>query len=149
MTKGTNEWRLALVLTLAMAAVNAESSAGDERAVVRGQASYRERVALLPGAVFEGTLEDVSCADAPAVVLGTVRLEDVNRVPIRFEISFDPRQIDERHAYAVRARIHAGGRLAFTSDRAYPVLTRGHGDEVELLLVRAASHPAGAVERPR
>lgn len=142
-------WRLGLVLALAVAVVNAESSAGDERAVVRGQASYRERIALRPGAVFEARLEDVSRADAPAVVLGTVRLEDVNRVPIRFEIPFDPRQVDERHAYAVRARIHGGGRLAFTSDRAYPVLTRGHGDEVELLLVRAPANPAGAAERPR
>jgi putative lipoprotein len=142
-------WRLALVLALAVAALNAESSAGDERAVVRGQASYRERIALLPGAVFEATLEDVSRADAPAAVLGAVRLEDVNRVPIRFEISFDPRQVDERHAYAVRARIHAGGRLAFTTDRAYPVLTRGHGDEVELLLVRARTNPTATGERKR
>lgn len=142
-------WRLGLVLALAVAVVNAESSAGDERAVVRGQASYRERIALLPGAVFEATLEDVSRADGPAVVLGAVRLEDVNRVPIRFEIPFDPSQLDERHAYAVRARIHAGGRLAFTTDRAYPVLTRGHGDEVELLLVRARANPAGGGERPR
>ncbi len=141
--------KLGRMLALAVVAMSAQSSADDGRGVVRGQASYRERIALLPGAVFEATLEDVSRADAPAAVLGAVRLDDVNRVPIRFEIPFDSRQVDERHAYAVRARILAGGRLAFTSDRAYPVLTRGHGEEVELLLVRVRSSPAGAAERRR
>ena len=34
--------------------------------VIEGTATYRERMALPPGAVFEATLEDVSRADAPA-----------------------------------------------------------------------------------
>ena len=111
-------------------------SSGAERAVVRGQALYRERIALPPGSVFEATLEDVSRADAKAAVLGTFRAENAGPVPIRFEIAYDPKAIDERHSYSVRGRILIDGRLLFTTDTASPVLTRGHGNEVELLLVR-------------
>jgi putative lipoprotein len=53
---------------------------------VRGCAFYRERIALLPGAVFEATLEDVSRADAPAEVLGRVSLDAGSGSPYAFSI---------------------------------------------------------------
>jgi len=108
---------------------------------VTGTASYRERIALPPDAVFEATLEDVSRADAPAEVIGSVRLEQPGQVPIRFEIPYDPARIDARHSYSVRARILDRDRLLFTTDRINPVLTRGHGTEVTLLLVRSGGDP--------
>lgn len=118
----------------------------DAQDVIRGQAAYRERIALPPDAVFEATLLDVSRADAKAEVLGSVRIEKADRVPIRFEIAYDAAKVDERHTYAVRARILRGDRLLFTTDKVYPVLTRGAGKEVDLLLVRArgAAPPAAA-----
>jgi uncharacterized lipoprotein YbaY len=42
---------------------------------VRGRATYLERMALPPGAVFEATLEDVSKADARSEVMGTARID--------------------------------------------------------------------------
>lgn len=110
--------------------------------VVRGQAAYRERMALPDGASFEASLEDVSRADAPAVTLGTARVENVHTVPIPFEIPYDPARIDGRNSYSVRARILVDGRLFFITDEIAPVLTQGHGNEVSLLLVRAAGEPA-------
>jgi uncharacterized lipoprotein YbaY len=65
-------------------------------AQVKGTATYRERIALTPDAVFEATLEDVSKADAPAVVVGSVRIDKPGQVPIRFEIPYDPARIDQR-----------------------------------------------------
>lgn len=126
----------AAAATLAFLVATALFSAGAP-AVVRGQASYRERIALPPDAVFEATLEDVSRPGAKAEVLGTVRLEKAGPVPIRFEIPYDPAKVDPRHSYAVRARILRGDRLLFTTDTVHPVLTRGAGREVELLLVRS------------
>jgi len=117
---------------------DSKSSLSSEISVVRGQASYRERLALRPGSVFEASLEDVSRADAPADILGSVKFETPGQIPIKFEIPFDPAKIDERHAFAVRARIAcADGRLMFTTDTVYPVLTRGAGREVDLLVMRA------------
>lgn len=104
---------------------------------MRGQALYRERIALPPDVVFEATLLDVSRADVIAETVGSFRLENPGPVPIRFEIPYDPAKVDDRHTYAVRARILQGDRLLFTTDKVYPVLTRGAGSEVDLLLVRA------------
>ncbi len=111
---------------------------------VKGTATYRERIAMPPDAVFEATLEDISKADAPAEVIGQTRIERPGNPPIRFEITYDQARIISSHRYSVRARILVGGKLFFTTDRNYPVLTGGHGNEVALLLRRAGiSGPAG------
>ena len=120
--------------------IGAGEQAGD---TVQGTAIYRERIALPPGAILEVRLEDVSLADAPAVEIGSVRLEDPGSPPFEFAMGYDPESIDPRHSYVVRATIRAQGRLLFTTDTAYPVLTRGAGSEVDLLLVRAPTRPTG------
>jgi copper homeostasis protein (lipoprotein) len=107
-------------------------------AEVTGSASFRERMALLPSAVFEATLEDVSAADAPAEVMGQTRMENPGNPPFDFAIPYDPKQIHADHSYAVRARIQSGSDLLFTTDVSVPVLTLGYGSEVKLLLVRAS-----------
>ena len=103
---------------------------------VTGVATYRERIALPPDAAFEATLEDVSRADAPADVIGRVRIAPAGRVPIRFTITYDPARIEATHRYSVRARITRHDVLLFTTTLTYPVLTQGAGTTVELLLRR-------------
>jgi uncharacterized lipoprotein YbaY/heat shock protein HslJ/uncharacterized lipoprotein NlpE involved in copper resistance len=107
-------------------------------AQIKGTATYRERIAMPANAVFEATLEDVSKADAPADVLGRARIEKPGNVPIRFEIQYDSSRIVQNHRYVVRARILVNGKLFFTTDQSYPVLTQGRGKEVSLLLKRAS-----------
>jgi copper homeostasis protein (lipoprotein) len=102
--------------------------------VIKGTALYKERIALPPEAVFEATLEDITRADAPAEVLGKARLEPAGQPPLRFEITYDRNRIQPGHSYVVRARVTHEGRLLYTSDRIYPVLTRGHGNSVDTLL---------------
>lgn len=113
-----------------------------QAAELSGTAFYRERIALPPSAVFVATLEDVSRADAPAEVLGRVEVAPAGQVPIAFAIPYDPARIDPRFTYAVRATIRVDGRLRFTTTTVHPVLTRGHGDRVELLLQRVAERAA-------
>lgn len=107
-------------------------------AQIKGTATYRERIAMPAGAVFEATLEDVSRADAPADVIGRARIEKPGNVPIRFEIQYDSSRIVQSHRYVVRARILVDGKPFFTTDQSYPVLTHGRGKEVSLLLKRAS-----------
>lgn len=102
--------------------------------VITGTARFRERITVPPEAVFEATLEDVSRADAPADVLGQVRVDSPGNPPIRFEIAYDATRIKPNHTYSVRARLIVNGRLMFVTDRIYPVLMRGAGSTVELLL---------------
>jgi copper homeostasis protein (lipoprotein) len=116
---------------------------------VKGTATYRERMALPPNAVFEATLEDVSKADAPAEVIGQARLEQPGNPPFRFEITYEPARIMANYRYVVRARILVNGQLFFITDQSYPVLTAGHGNEVALLLRRAGSAgPVGEGAKP-
>ena len=109
------------------------------RGTVRGTATYRERMALPPGAVLEATLEDVSRADAAAKVIGSTRIEHPRNPPIRFTIPFDPSRIDPKQRYAVRARILVDEKPFFITDQTYPVLTGGNGSEVDLMLRRATT----------
>ena len=103
---------------------------------MKATATYRELIALPPEAVLEATLEDISRADVQAELLGSVRIENPGSPPFHFEFAYDPARIQANHSYAMRARITVQGRLWFTTDQVYPVLTRGHGQEVELLLRR-------------
>lgn len=111
-----------------------------------GTATYRERIPLPPDAVFEATLEDVSRVDAPASVLGQARIEQPGNPPFHFSIQYDPAQVLPNHLYAVRARVIEAGRLLFTTDQRYQVLTQGHGSEIGTMMLR---HVSGAAAGPR
>ncbi len=133
-----------LLLALAMVA----GCAND--AVVTGTVTYREKIALPADAVVEVVLQDVSRADAPARELGRVRLTDAGQPPLDFAIAYDPAAIDSAHTYAVRARITVGDELRFVTDRRHPVLTRGHGRHVDLVLAMTrGTAPAATAGEPR
>ena len=100
--------------------------------VITGTASYRARVSMPAAAIFEATLEDVSRADAPAEVIGRVRLERLDPPPFRFRIPYDPAKILPGHRYVVRARITLNEVLRFTTDTAYPVLGPDGNKHVKL-----------------
>lgn len=106
---------------------------------VDGTATYRERIALPPDAVFEATLEDVSRADAAAIVLGRSRTEQPGNPPFSFSIPYDPTRIQPTHVYAVRAQVTVSGKLMFTTDRRYEVLTQGHGSAIGMMMLRRSS----------
>ncbi|MBL8419034.1 MAG: YbaY family lipoprotein [Dechloromonas sp.] len=101
---------------------------------LQGTAMYRERIALPPDAVFEAVLQDVSKADAPAVVLGRSKLDPAGQPPFRFEIAYDDAAVQAGHRYAVRATVRQQGGLLFTTDTHTPVLDGGN-KPLQLLLV--------------
>ena len=105
-------------------------------AEVTGTVGYRERMALSPEAVVSVQLLDVSRADAAAITVGEQTIESPGQAPVAFAITYDPDAIDERNSYAVRAEILDRGQLIFTTDRHYPVITRGAMNEVSLVLLR-------------
>ena len=95
-------------------------------ASVSGTVTYRERIALSPGARLEVSLRDVSYQDAAAPLIARQTIEDPGQVPIKFKVEYNRGDIDSRN---VRIRISAriieeDGRLAFTNDTAYEVITR-------------------------
>jgi putative lipoprotein len=123
---------------------NADESAANYSGIVTGSASYRERIALLPGAIARVTLEDVGLADAPGKVIAqqTIRLE--RQVPIPFTLSYDPALIDPVHRYAIRVTIeNAAGRLLWTTTEHYGVITQGNPGNVDVILHQVRISGAG------
>jgi putative lipoprotein len=88
---------------------------------LKGEVMYRERIALPPNAVLSVQLADVSLADAPAAIVGERTVAPSGQVPIKFEISFDPKVIRPGMTYVLQARITADDKLLFITDTRYQV----------------------------
>jgi putative lipoprotein len=137
------------VRQITLAALTAAAAfAAQAQAILPGTASYLERIALPPNAALDVSLEDISLADAPAVVIGTAHVAPAGNPPIRFGIGYDPEKILANHRYAVRATIKLGDKLLFTTDTLHPVsagsLAQGEPSRVDVLLRSATSKPAAA-----
>jgi putative lipoprotein len=103
---------------------------------ITGTVSFPQRVALPPDAVVVVHLQDVFLPDAPSPFLAEYKTTLGGRqVPIPFTLKFDPAKIDPKHPYVVEASILVHGRLRFTNDTAYLVLTGGHAAKIDMLLV--------------
>ncbi|HET6616881.1 MAG TPA: YbaY family lipoprotein [Gemmatimonadota bacterium] len=113
---------------------------------VRGTVSYRERIAMPPGAVLEVSLVDVSRADASATVVGDVVLDNPGNVPVAFEIPYDASAIDQRRSYTVRARILVDGQPRWVSATQNPVLTQGNDNQVDIMLSATGGAAGGGAE---
>ncbi|HKQ57084.1 MAG TPA: YbaY family lipoprotein [Candidatus Eisenbacteria bacterium] len=118
------------------------AGSADAQVVITGTATYRERIALARDAVFEATLEDISRADAPAEVIARARRNSPGQVPIAFELDYDPRRLEPRGEYLVRAIIREGGQLRFTGTVSYA--GDGRAGRVAIIMHRA---PAPRVDR--
>ncbi len=103
---------------------------------VTGTASYRERIALPPGAVFQAVLEDVSVADAPAKQVAEATLSDPGAPPFQFKIDYDPADVAPDRTYSVRTQVTVGRKLIFVSDTMNPVLTQGAPDAVDVQMIK-------------
>jgi|GEM_PF-1092099 len=106
-----------------------------EKTSVTGTVAYLERIALPPGSVIKIKLLDVSLQDAPAKEISSQTITTSGeQVPIAFELTFDPNQIESNHTYAVRSEIFVADQLSFTTTQIYPVITRGNPQNVNLVL---------------
>ena len=111
-------------------------------ASINGTITYRERLTLSPGASVVMELRDVSYADAPAPLIARQTISDPGQVPIKFKVEYSREDIDSRNRYSISARIiESDGRLAFTNDTAYEVITRGNPDQVDMRLVLVEPPP--------
>lgn len=104
---------------------------------VQVSVSYRERILLSPDHVVSVRVEDVSRADAPAIVIGEAsRRTDGRAPPFELVVDVPTARIDPSREYAVRAEIREpGGPLRFTTDTRHSVLTRGAPDRADIMLV--------------
>lgn len=103
---------------------------------IKGSVSYRESIALPVGSILDIELVDISIADAPSKVIAHKRIPMTTQVPIPFVLEYPQNEIKEGMTYSVSARITDSGKLLFVTDRVTLVLTRGRGNQANLLLVK-------------
>ena len=116
------------------------SQQGDAR--LSGSVTYRERIALTPGATLTVQLRDTSLQDAASELIAEQVIPNPGQVPISFEVLYKSARIDPRNTYSIQARITEGdGRLAFINDTAYDVLTGGNPSSVDMVLVLVEPPP--------
>ncbi len=87
---------------------------------------YLQRIALPPSATLSVSLQDVSLADAPAVVLDEQKGPVKGQVPLPFHLSYDPAQVKPGHRYSVSARIEVNGELMFITTENHAVQLDGN-----------------------
>ena len=105
--------------------------------------TYRERLALTPGAKLVVELRDVSYQDTAAPLIARQTISEPGQAPISFKVEYSRDDIDSRNRYSVSADIvESDGRLAFTNDTAYEVITRGKPSKVDMLLVFVQPPPS-------
>ncbi len=130
-------WIRAVTTALALIAVTAGAAMAETRHVT-GSVTYRERIALPPGAMLTVSLLDVSLQDVAAQPVSSDQIE-MNGVPVDFSLPYDPADISETRSYSVQARITLDGKLLFISMSHNPVLTRGAGEHVDIVVGKAAA----------
>jgi putative lipoprotein len=120
----------ALLVGLAFSVAN-----GSQQSTLAGTVSYLQKVALPQDAEVEVKLEDISLADAPAVVLAESRFSTKGgQVPFTFLLSYDRARVIRGHRYNLRATIYVGGQIAWITDTVVPVQLDGT-DGTQRLLV--------------
>ena len=108
----------------------------DANASVTGTVTYRERIALTPGAVVTVQLRDTSLMDVASELVAEQVITNPGQVPIAFEVRYNTDDINPRNTYSIQARItESDGRLAFINDTAYDVITRGNPTRLDMVLV--------------
>lgn len=139
--------RRALAALLLATALPAAPALAAPRSL-RGTVSYRERMALPPGAIVEVKLLDVSLADAPSRTIAETRVSG-RRIPAPWTLRFDTRQIEPRHSYALQARITHRGQLLFITTERHSVFTGGP-DNTDIWVQRVAGddRPPAAAPSP-
>lgn len=95
------------------------------KASLDGEVFYLQRIALPPTATLSVTLQDVSLADAPALIIDQQKGPVQGQVPLKFHLSYDPLLVQPGHRYSVSARIEDHGKLIFITTEHHAVQLDG------------------------
>ncbi|WP_332762674.1 YbaY family lipoprotein [Pseudomonas koreensis] len=114
-----------LTITAATLLSACQSTTPDGKIGLDGEVFYLQRIALPPSATLSVSLQDVSLADAPAVVLDQQEGPVKGQVPLPFHLSYDPAQVKPGHRYSVSARIEVNGELMFITTENHAVQLDG------------------------
>ena len=97
-----------------------------------------EHMTLSPGAVAHVRLADVTEGYVKSETVAQTKVRRGEDGTIPFSLSFKESQIDKSRRYAVDVRVVDRHNVYVVGGKQNPVLTKGHGDTVEVQLDRAS-----------
>ena len=141
--RGTGDLRMtaARVFWFAAALVMLAGCHNKDEGRITGTATYRERIGLPAGVIFEADLIELGPTEADRRVIASETQENAGPVPIRFAITYPRAALDPSRLHAVDARLRVGGRVLFETKTPAPVSVAEKPEPIEILLTRAG--PAG------
>ena len=128
-----------LLVAVSMAAAACASSAPPGKITpgaphVTGTVTSPQSVALPPDAVLHVKLLNIFMQGGPATTVAEQIIPNPGKMPIRFDIAYDPALIEPQNFYAVQARITVGDEIRWMNDASHAVITHGNPREVEIVL---------------
>ncbi|AKQ41960.1 hypothetical protein CP97_07855 [Aurantiacibacter atlanticus] len=116
------------------------ASAHAESAQISGGLTYRERIALPPGATAQVQLLEVSRADAPSTVIDQANYDLRGRsVSFGFELYLPAEALQHHAQFAVRGQIRRpDGNLLFTTDTVNRVEARMQDQSLGTIIMVSA-----------
>ena len=128
--------RLASAIVLIAALTLVIAGCLGERNAVTGTITFDGDPTIPAGAVLTVELRDVSLQDASSILIASQTIEDPERFPIDFSVSYEPDDIDPQATYGLQVRITVQDRLVYINDTSFDVLTRGNpGRGVDMWVV--------------
>lgn len=110
------------------------------RAAVVGTVTDGQGSEIPQGTVAKIKLEDVSIANAAAITISEVNIDDPGQFPIPFALIYDPELIEETNDYAVGVRIEdTAGSLLYINTTVVSVITYDHPSRVEVIVERVGN----------
>lgn len=105
------------------------------KSAVAGSVTYRERIALDPGALIDVRLVDAAKADAPAVTIAEMSIvAEGKQVPIQFTLIYDGAAVKPHARLLLQARITVDGKLRWITATSVPFDPAKTTQPVELLV---------------
>jgi uncharacterized lipoprotein YbaY len=101
---------------------------------VTGTIAFQSGVDLPAGALLRVSLQNLSHPNDPAGTMAERAIACCDRLPIRFDLEYDPLLIDDKDDYAVFATVREGAELLYSAPVPVRVITRGRPEHVDLVV---------------
>jgi putative lipoprotein len=111
--------------------------------MVTGTVVYMQKIALPPNAAVEIKMQDTSVA-SPKTIAETVFGAAGQQVPISFQLTYNPANINQAHTYQVLANISVNGKPMFVTNTPLHVITQGSPSQGIALMLEPAPAQAAA-----
>ncbi len=119
--------------------VQAEPAGETDDGVITGVVYIRDGATKLPdGSVVTVRLVDITATNDDPVALGEQVIAGVGRLPLEFQVPYDPEAIEPYRLYTLVAAVHHEGRLLYQTEVVHPVLSYDYPADRDVAVVLPA-----------